>query len=514
MASCKKKRNIKDAIYLLASILTECGVPKFPLECFRRAKFDNAEVSNNLWRLIMHIIQLLRFLEEDKHGSSLICGVSHSFLKSSETNVSELSAVVRVVLYSMGYRRPKFYITHVLSSSRELLLAFGWLIHSSDLFHKLSQHYLAASKIIHTPLKSGHQALVERLIENNEKMQFEVKEVVDFLASSKGEVKNIEKTTGSLHRLVWLKQRLDCKWKEVQRTCLAYGRISHEINCFTKPAKEDAYRGGRSGLSIDEVYLLRHPDQMKVHIDKLGRCAKMFEMLVQWQQCEALFWQWMESVVDLQEEEQRKQLEYKEEGDKSRSEVMAESCRTCKEMAAEESQLPDSKEHVSCSEVNKEDLLVKWGLLQHEMKGVFEKNTAYMRKLQVVLKHKTEMLEQLHVNRQQQKTWRLLQCKCPLVYLPEKSTQAVVGSMLEEAGSIDRAGFVAVGGSVAKSAPASVRHYSTAGAEAVEPAHVKEEALLTKIASLDTDMHYCKDRVSSALSAVEEHLPTRLYKLS
>ena len=490
-------------------------MPKFPVECFRQAKFDNAEVSNSLWWLVMHIIQLLRFLEESKRDSSLVCVGSHNFLKSSGTSISELSAVVRQVLFSMGYTRPKFYTRHISSSSREPLLALGWLIHSCGLFHKLTQHCMAASRKIQIAQKSDHQALVECLIKSNEKMQLEVKELVEFLAPSKGGVKNVERITESLHKLVWLKRCLDCKWKEVQRTCLAYQRITREISCFTKPAKVGTNKEVQPGLSIEEVYLLRHPDQMKVHLDKLCRCANRLEMLVQWQQCEALFWQWMESVEDLQEEEEEQRRQH-EESDKSGNEVTVEASKTCEELVAKETRQPSLKEHASCLEMNKESVLVKCGLLQDEMKGVLEKNTAHMRKLQAVLKHKTKMLEQHHINRQQQKTLRFLQSKCPLVYLPEKSTRVIVGSMLESVGPIDGAVFMPVGGCVAKHLTrqglASGQHYSTAGA--LKPvAHSKEEALQSKIASLDTDLYHCKDRVSSALAAIEEHLPTKLYKL-
>ena len=526
--------SIRDTIQLLFSLLSECGVPKFPVECFRKAKFDKREAATHLWVLILHIMQLIQFLEEPKPDSSLVSADAGCFLEFSDAELREVSVTVREFLFNLGYSRLSFYTLHEVSS-RELLLACAWLLNRSELFPKLAKHFLVAANRTGIPLKAIHQPIVEQLIDENRKMQSDVQGVILSLASRQGGATELSKSAETFHKLIWLKGCVDCKWKEVQQVHLAFQKLAYEIYQFTKSnktsrAKQDA------GLSVDEVFFLRYPNQMKAYLGKLDKCAKALELLVQWQQCEPLFWQWMESVVDLQEEaEERRQLEEEKEKEDSREKEgdkregqgreIKGLCEKHKEKQTkkvkkdnrtnEDDEQMGEKGYTNCLEMNKEDLLVRWNTIQDEMKDLLGRNKLYMTRVNQVLEHKTRMLEQGHVNRQQQSLLKELQFRCPLVSQPEESTPTFVSSMLKELAPIDRPVFVAVGGCVAKAFHAfhaSGQQHRAAGAEALSGTCAAERALTDRLVLLDAALEDCRSRVASSLVSMEKSLPPSLCK--
>lgn len=478
------QQSIRDTVHLLFSLLSECGVPKAPLECFRQAKFNKSEATLNLWKLTFHITQLLQFLDGVKCDSSVHFAELSFFLSITERNLPTVQVILQQYMLELGYRRDAFLIPAQSVGSRELLLAFAWLLNRTNFFSKLTKHFLAVAKITEIPVKSTCKLFVEQMLDENRRLESDIEGVMSSSKLVESNELSQNKCTEALHKLVWLRGCVDQKWKSMVRAHLAYQKIAYRIHQSVNNCSSVSKGTTRTrDLCVPEVFHIRYPNQLKAYLRKLSRCVNMLQKLDLWQGCECLFWQWMESVVDLHEEEKAKQD--KEDG------------------------------HANSAGDDKNALLAEWSKLHEDIESLLQKNRLHLERLNRTLEHKTRSLEHDEVNREEQCIIKQLQCECPLVSSLAKSTSPVVTSMLQELTAIDKPVFVSVGAPVVHSSNAfstfALLHQKT-GAEIPDVTHALIRRTTDKVKVLDATIEETKSRIKKTLESLQQRLPATLCK--
>lgn len=476
--SSKQQQSIRGTIHLLLSLLNECGVPKVASECFRRAKFNQEDVMD-LWKLTFHIMQAVTFLDSDMCDGNLHEVVYHSITAS---NMRTVQMILRRYLFEQGYHRVEFY-TPLGSGvpSREVLLAFGWLLHRTALFAKLRRHFLMAATRHRIPTKQSHQHLIEHVIEESGVMGREIEGVVRELRKSGNNSSTCE-CVEALQKLVWFKGSLDSKWRAVQRVCLAHRVLSDRIHRYTSVTSPIS-RTAKGYLSPHEVFLVRYPDQMKAHLSQLRQCVRILEKLIQWGDSEPLFWQWMESILDLQEEEKGKRLNQEEE--------------------VERTTIPeyDHLQSTMCQ-------------LQEEFEGLLSRNKPHTDRVVHVWAHKASILPHKDLNGRLQRVRSQLQFEYPIAVPPSNQT-ALVTLSVEQIDPIDRAVYTPVHTIVRTTGATSVPLQPDSDARLVS-VHVLSKHLQTvsqELKELDGEIGWRKGEIGNALESLEKTLPAAVCKI-
>ncbi|XP_058256003.1 tubulin epsilon and delta complex protein 1 isoform X2 [Hemibagrus wyckioides] len=133
---CKKNVKAKEVITTLCKFLSALDVESVPTaEVFRRAKFNKTDAAQDLWCLLISILK--KVFEPD-------CACSE--LTGRSTPDTQLH-FVKSALWHSGYGgwwvvRPQACESREKIGSRDLLLAFSWLIASGNLFEALIRERL------------------------------------------------------------------------------------------------------------------------------------------------------------------------------------------------------------------------------------------------------------------------------------------------------------------------------------------------------------------------------------
>ena len=273
---------IRESIQLLAQILTSCGCPKLPSEVFRRAKFNQPSVTTELWQLLSHAVRVSNALDEGRAPEI-------PFAIISDKNLPQAALQVKgYLLVCLGYARSAFFsVDHSQISSRELLLAFGWLLRQSNFFLRLKTYHATAVNTLTLPASRKSREHVEQDCERFRKQ-------VETLLSALRSCTDTKGAKNALQTLVWVRGKLLAQLKAAALGQLAYQKLASEIHKST-------IRSGRdpSHLSIHEVFLLKHPKCMAMHISETEKHLYVLERLLAWElEHETIFWQWMQSVLD------------------------------------------------------------------------------------------------------------------------------------------------------------------------------------------------------------------------
>ncbi|CAB1335500.1 unnamed protein product [Coregonus sp. 'balchen'] len=237
--SVKAKEVIESLCKLLFSLGLEC-VPS--AETFRRAKFNKGEdVVVEFWKLL-HSVLLKALL-----------------LECSCTTLSDLDSHVREALWQCGYGASWIVVTTARLSprsevgSRELLVAFGWVLSSGSLLEALLRARsleldilsLPPTVSLSSPREGGSLGAVD----------------------GQGGLKEDR----LLRRLQW-----------------QYGKLSTTPSTSTsQPSSSDARHSMCSTA-------------MKKEVEGLQALSQLLEAYLEWKRQEPLFWCWMDSVVDSQ----------------------------------------------------------------------------------------------------------------------------------------------------------------------------------------------------------------------
>ncbi|NXI49293.1 TEDC1 protein, partial [Chloroceryle aenea] len=191
---------------------------------------------------------------------------------------------VKSALWYHGYGRSELYRLPSDGSvgSRELLLAFSWLLHRLGLLEQL----LARNRV-----KTGDEISVctcEDDLRNN-------CEVTTEIAPERGLEDRVD-----VRYLQWLSGRLKFQWRSLHAQHQEQCKLLHKIHLFTSGSHMDQNLGH---FSVMETDLLRQPESYKQLLQLLESETKQLEAFLQWKQLEPVYWQWMETVLDNMAEE-------------------------------------------------------------------------------------------------------------------------------------------------------------------------------------------------------------------
>uniref|UniRef100_A0A8B9FTQ6 Tubulin epsilon and delta complex 1 n=1 Tax=Amazona collaria TaxID=241587 RepID=A0A8B9FTQ6_9PSIT len=176
---------------------------------------------------------------------------------------------VKAALWYHGYDRPELYRlpSDGSAGSRELLLAFSWLLHRMSLLEQL----LARNRV-----KTGDETsvcTVSILKDTTEK------------APQPGLEGGVD-----IRYLQWLNGRLRFQWRSLHAQHQEQCKLLHKIHLFTSGSHMDQILGH---LSVTETDLVRQPENCKQLLQLLESETLQLEAFLEWKQLEPVYWQWM-----------------------------------------------------------------------------------------------------------------------------------------------------------------------------------------------------------------------------
>ncbi|CAM4590578.1 unnamed protein product [Lepidochelys olivacea] len=231
-------------------------------EAFRLAKFDRPEASLQIWRLLYSLLKQIHdggWTELDTIGTQI------RFVKS--------------VLWYHGYGRPEFYQLPSDGSqgSRELLLAFSWLLNRISLLEQL----LTVNRV-----KIRDEASV-CTCEDNLSNSWKDRTEIALEPCLKREV--------DVRYLQWLNGRLRFQWRSLHVESQEQCKLLHKIHSYTSGCHMDQTIGH---FSVTETDLIRQPDSYKQLLQSLESETSRLEAFLEWKRLEPVYWHWMETVLD------------------------------------------------------------------------------------------------------------------------------------------------------------------------------------------------------------------------
>ncbi|NXW91142.1 TEDC1 protein, partial [Alopecoenas beccarii] len=191
---------------------------------------------------------------------------------------------VKSALWYHGYGRPELYRlpSDGSAGSRELLLAFSWLLHRLSLLELL----LARNRV-----KTGDETSVctcEDDLPNSQKGPTEI-------APEYGPEDRVD-----VRYLQWLSGRLRFQWRSLHAQHQEQCKLLHKIHLFTSGSHMDQALGH---FSVTETDLIRQPENYQQLLQLLESETLQLEAFLEWKQLEPVYWQWMETVLDNTAEE-------------------------------------------------------------------------------------------------------------------------------------------------------------------------------------------------------------------
>lgn len=284
---------IRETIQLLSQILSSCGCPKLPSEVFRKAKFNQPSVTRELWQLLSHTVRISNALDKGRAPEIPFTSIADSSLPYAALQVRGY------LLVSLGYTRSAFFsVNYSHVNSRELLLAFGWLLHQSKLFLRLKTYHAAAASTLTStfPFSAAGRKSREHVEQDCERFRKQLETLLGALQSccdTKG-AKN------AIQVLIWVRGKLLAQWKAAALGQLAYQKLANAIHKSTQVAHSGETP---SHLSVHEMFLLKHPKHMAIYAAKTEKHLNVLERLLVWElEHETIFWQWIQSVLDQESE--------------------------------------------------------------------------------------------------------------------------------------------------------------------------------------------------------------------
>ncbi|XP_042244918.1 tubulin epsilon and delta complex protein 1 [Thunnus maccoyii] len=246
---------VKQVIAALCRLLAATGLHAVPApETFRRAKFGGeVEVEDQFWQLLANIFQTT--------------GTVSSKASTQLTETSEHRKLVAAGLWQTGYYADWMYVRRGGGggggggeegrfSSRDLLLALGWLLATGTLEKLLTLRVQQLDKTLLTPTPVKPQISHE-----------------------------VQLDSASLRRLQWL---IGCL-RHQGRTLLSMqeerASLLHAVFSASLPSSASSSSDQSSSVLREDC----------AHMREL---CDLLEAYLKWKQVEKVFWTWMDSVVD------------------------------------------------------------------------------------------------------------------------------------------------------------------------------------------------------------------------
>ncbi|XP_005988398.1 tubulin epsilon and delta complex protein 1 [Latimeria chalumnae] len=259
-------KSLKEAIVGLCKVLGAVGLwfPPSP-ETFRLAKFDRTEAAPEFWKLLHCLLKQIQ-LEKS-------CGVM------DEVDLDKQIHFVKSQLWYYGYGCREFFQLSADGSkgSRELLLAFSWLLHQIRLLERLLKLHRVphGDEVSFCTCKEAASVL-----DQHEKPKLAVLSQKDGI---------------DVRYLQWLQGRLRFHWRSLhtaqQENCV----VLHKIHSYTKGCHVDITA---DHLSMAETDMLRNPEKFNKFVQLLELENSRLEAYLEWKSMEVIYWQWMESVLE------------------------------------------------------------------------------------------------------------------------------------------------------------------------------------------------------------------------
>eukprot|EP01135_Chromosphaera_perkinsii_P012091 Nk52_evm29s2579 gene=Nk52_evmTU29s2579 len=204
-----------------------------------------------------------------------------------------IASYVKFYMSRYGYRSTRFYgMTPQHCSSRELLIAFGWLMGETNLFGLYKFKLLCqVERSVVVPL------------ETLELPEGDVREIVEEMsrvvqgAGEKGDGGFEEAFT----RMCVILTKLNHALRGIYQAQLDMHSLENDIRVATMdPLLAHPSTMGihyRSHLSVPEVLLAKYPDFLAKVVEKLGDGIERLREISSYAALEGLFWKWLQDVV-------------------------------------------------------------------------------------------------------------------------------------------------------------------------------------------------------------------------
>ncbi|XP_062472275.1 tubulin epsilon and delta complex protein 1 isoform X2 [Pezoporus occidentalis] len=237
----QRGRSLPGAVGALCRALPPCARPA--PDTLRCAKFDRPQASLDFWKLLYTLLKQI-------HG--------HKWAESDA--IDNQIRFVKAALWYHGYDRPELYRlpSDGSAGSRELLLAFSWLLHRISLLEQL----LARNRV-----KTGDETSVctcEDDLPNSLKGTTEK-------APEPGLEGGVD-----VRYLQWLNGRLRFQWRSLHAQHQEQCKLLHKIHLFTSGSHMDQILGH---FSVTETDLVRQPENYKQEtvLDNMAEEGNMCE---------------------------------------------------------------------------------------------------------------------------------------------------------------------------------------------------------------------------------------------
>ncbi|MCJ8737132.1 hypothetical protein PDJAM_G00020650 [Pangasius djambal] len=254
----KKNVKAKEVITTLCKFLSALEVESVPAaEVFRRAKFNRTDAVQDLWCLL---------------SSLLVKGFEPDCACSELTNLSNPETQLRFVksaLWHSGYGGwwvvgPRACESREEIGSRDLLLAFSWLIASGNLLEALLRERLLQSDVLSSAAGGPPEELE--------------------LDLNGCEGKDIG-------RLQWQYGKLKLQWRSLLTAQQEQAKLTDKI-CSHMSSPPTCYP------STAHVPKLTGSTALEKDLERIQSLNGTLEAYLEWKNVEPLFWCWMDSVID------------------------------------------------------------------------------------------------------------------------------------------------------------------------------------------------------------------------
>ena len=272
-----KAAKIQDTVHLLCKMFSDCGIPKISPETFRQAKFNKPEACECLWQFLFHVITFLEHIKQNK--------AEPYQPDKGNTNPSLCVAKVKIFLYNLGYTRNEFYAGTYLSGSRELLLAFGWLLNEVQLLSIMRTYHLNQARMDGIEANSEYHLVVSSLLDEVLCMEEECTDIIAKLKSG-------DQLCSCIQKLTWLNGRICMAYRQFAETYTSLLKLIHKLDRYSHSDSRQSH------ITLYGWYLLMHPRELSRQMKKLERHILALQSLMEWQKHDTIFWKWMESVID------------------------------------------------------------------------------------------------------------------------------------------------------------------------------------------------------------------------
>ena len=273
-SSSSRTRGAREAIHTLSLILSAVDLPRLPSEVFRQAKLDSEAARQPMLCLLYHTCLLLNKLPAVGHTPS------HPTHEYDEHQQQWVELSVMKYLYKQGYRNVHFF--NERTRSRPLLLAFGWLMHKCRLIKWLTEYHLYQMNHPSLPHQMCSDTLVDQLV-------CDIQAWTNELTSATGHSDLLTR----VQKLIWLNGRFKRDHSTIMQAVPACQSLSHSLSpplTATNTAPQSLY----------EALLLCYPEHLESYCSQLTHHLGALQAIEEWSSQAHVFWQWMESVYDLE----------------------------------------------------------------------------------------------------------------------------------------------------------------------------------------------------------------------